>query len=397
RTILRNAARQLREWRDFKTLWKLQTFDRDREIDALIAEVTDLGALALEAEPDDWLGRRLLEISRPVSDAIRLETVRKRDYDALEAVLLRLPSGQRWRRKGFGGALGGVEREQVFARRDALHARLEKFRENAGANLAPELQRELRPMIELYENSKQRAGALDFLDLLLVARNLVRDHPEVRAALQRRYTHIFVDEFQDTDPLQAEIIVLLAADDPTEQDWRRVRPIPGKLFVVGDPKQSIYRFRRADVALYQEIKRQLVAAGGKLDYLTVSFRAVPALQASINAAFAPLMTTDGPTHPAYTPLQPSRDDVASQPALVALPVPAPYGDYGHVTDWKIEESLPEAVAAFARWLVHESGWTVTEREQPRKRGPLRPRPHFIFFCRLKSFCRDVTRPYLPPP
>jgi ATP-dependent exoDNAse (exonuclease V) beta subunit len=394
RAILRNAARQLREWRDFKTLWELQPFDRDREIDALIVEVTALGTLALEAEPDDWLARSLLEISRPVLEATRLEAVRKRDYDALEAVLLRLPSGQRWRRKGFGRALGGVEREQVFARRAALHARLEKFRENAGANLAPELQRELWPMIELYENGKQRAGALDFLDLLVVARNLVRDNPTVRAALQRRYTHIFVDEFQDTDPLQAEIIVLLAADDPTQQDWRRVRPIPGKLFVVGDPKQSIYRFRRADVALYQQVKRQLVEAGAKLDYLTVSFRAVPALQASINAAFAPLMSSDAPTHPAYTPLQPSRDDVASQPALIALPVPAPYGDYGGIVDFRIEESLPDAVAAFARWLVHESGWTVTEREEPGRRVPIRPRHICILFRRLNSRGRDVTRPYL---
>src|SRR5262249_60181647 len=124
---------------------------------------------------------------------------------------------------------------------------------------------------------------------------------------------------------------------------------------------------RADRALYQEINRQLVAAGGKLDYLTVSFRAVPALQASINAPFAPLMTTDGPTHPAYTPLQPSRDDIASQPALVALPVPAPYGDYGRVVEFRIDDSLPDAVAAFASWLVQESRWTVTEREEPGRR------------------------------
>src|SRR5215469_13998497 len=394
RTILRNAARQLLEWRDFDTLWELQPFDRDREIDQLIAEVTALGALGLEAEADDWLARSLIEISRPVSEAIRLEAVRRRDYDALEAVLLRLASGPHWRWRGFGGDVGGLEREQVFARRAALHARLEKFRENAGANLAPELQRELWPMIELYENSKQRAGALDFLDLLMVARDLVRDNPSVRAALQGRYTHIFVDEFQDTDPLQAEIIILLVADDPTQQDWRRIRPVPGKLFVVGDPKQSIYRFRRADVALYQQIKRQLVEAGAKLDYLTVSFRAMPALQASINAAFAPLMSSDGPTHPAYTPLQPSRDDVTSQPALVGLPVPAPYGDYGRVVDFRIDDSLPDAVAAFARWLVHESGWTVTEREEPGRRVPIRPRHICILFRRLNSWGRDVTRPYL---
>ena len=56
-----------------------------------------------------------------------------------------------------------------------------------------------------------------------------------------------MDEFQDTDPLQAELLLLLAADDPAERDWTAVRPVPGKLFIVGDPKQSIYRFRRADV------------------------------------------------------------------------------------------------------------------------------------------------------
>jgi len=97
----------------------------------------------------------------------------------------------------------------------------------------------------------KRAGVLDFMDLLLIARDLVRDRAAVRAELQHRMSHIFVDEFQDTDPLQAEILLLLAAADPAESDWRRARPLNGKLFIVGDPKQSIYRFRRADVALYR--------------------------------------------------------------------------------------------------------------------------------------------------
>ena len=102
---------------------------------------------------------------------------------------------------------------------------------------------------------KQCAGCLDFTDLLLRARDLVRDGAAVRADLQRRFTHLYVDEFQDTDPLQAELLLLLAADAPDVDDWRRVRPVPGKLFIVGDPKQSIYRFRRADVGLYEQVKR----------------------------------------------------------------------------------------------------------------------------------------------
>ena len=102
-----------------------------------------------------------------------------------------------------------------------------------------------------YEQLKQRAGALDFVDLLLRARDLLAKHRTVREAFQSRFAHLFVDEFQDTDPLQAEILLLLAADDPAESDWRRITPVPGKLFIVGDPKQAIYRFRRADVETYQ--------------------------------------------------------------------------------------------------------------------------------------------------
>jgi ATP-dependent helicase/nuclease subunit A len=394
RAIVRGAAQALLDWRDFDRPWQGFPFDRDREIDALVGETIALGELTRECEPGDWLARGISDIARPVAEAIRLEAVRGRDYDALEAVLLTLARGRRWDWKGFGGALGGVARDEIFRRRAELRARLERFRQDAGANLAALLREELRPLVAYYEDAKRRAGELDFLDLLLVARNLVRDNPGVRAALQQRFTHIFVDEFQDTDPLQAEIIMLLAADDPAESDWRKVRTVAGKLFIVGDPKQSIYRFRRADVALYQSVKARMLACGATLEHLTVSFRATPALQRMVNAAFAPLMEHESPTHPGYEPLSPIRPDCDSQPAVVALPVPAPYSDFGRVTEWSIEQSLPDAIAAFARWIVVESGWTVTEREAPEVRVAVRPRHICILFRRLNSFGRDVTRPYL---
>src|SRR6185503_251395 len=128
-------------------------------------------------------------------------------------------------------------REEIFAAHGRLLEALEDFARRADADLAALLQRELLVTVDAYEALKQRAGSLDFLDLLLRARDLVRDRPDVRAELQRRFTHLFVDEFQDTDPLQAEILVLLAAGDPQETNWRKVRPVPGKLFIVGDPKQ----------------------------------------------------------------------------------------------------------------------------------------------------------------
>src|SRR5205085_3994081 len=115
--------------------------------------------------------------------------------------------------------------------------------------------------------------------------------------------YVFVDEFQDTDPLQVEILLLLAAADPGEVDWRKIVPVPGKLFVVGDPKQSIYRFRRADVRLYEEVKSQLVTSGAEVLPLQTSFRARPGIQALVNTAFAPVMqgATDG-SQATYVPL-----------------------------------------------------------------------------------------------
>ena len=161
---------------------------------------------------------------------------------------------------------------------------------------------------------KREAGRLDFLDLLIKARDLIFSNESIRTELQHRFTHYFVDEFQDTDPLQAEILLLLAADDSSEADWRRVQPIPGKLFLVGDPKQSIYRFRRADVALYEQVKTSLIARGAELLHLTTSFRAVPSIQSFVNAAFAPAMAagSDG-SHAAYVPLQRARPEIAGRP------------------------------------------------------------------------------------
>ena len=395
RPLLIAAARALVEWRDFDAPWRYEPFDRDRAIDALAEEIEALGELATEGEPDDWMRKALEEIRRPIGEATRLESVRDRDYDALEDALLRLVRGNhgRWRWRGSGRGFGTLARADVIARRDALKRRLDEFRDLAGANLAPQLRDELWPVVAYYRAAKARAGRLDFLDLLLTARDLVRDQPALRAELQDRFSHIFIDEFQDTDPLQAEILLLLAADDPRADDWLAVRPRPGKLFIVGDPKQSIYRFRRADVALYQSVKRRLLERGAALEQLTVSFRATPEIQALVNAAFAPLMAAESPTQPAYAALEAYRADYPAQPAIVALPVPSPYGDYGRIVKWRIDESLPEAIAAFVKWLVGESGWTVTERESA-GREPIRPRHICILFRRFNSYGRDVTRPYV---
>ena len=125
---------------------------------------------------------------------------------------------------------------------------------------------ELRESSQRYEALKQPTGALDFVDLLLRARDLLRDDAEVRRDVPARFTHLFVDEFQDTDPLQAEISAPAPASPmPTASVGRLAagQPRPGKLFIVGDPKQSIYRFRRADVGTYREVCELLERRGAE--------------------------------------------------------------------------------------------------------------------------------------
>src|SRR5439155_8312425 len=160
--------------------------------------------------------------------------------------------------KGYARYNEDVRREDILTAHAALLTAVQTFVQQANADLAPLLQAELAESVAEYQKLKDRSGQLDFLDLLVRMRDLLINSESVRRHFQHRYTHIFVDEFQDTDPLQAEILVLLAADKPDVTDWRKVTPVAGKLFIVGDPKQAIYRFRRADVGTYDEVKKLLL-------------------------------------------------------------------------------------------------------------------------------------------
>lgn len=395
RQQLRNAANQLIEHRDFEAAWSRDPFDRDAEIDRVLAALEELGPLARDAaKPGDWLAKNLENIDRFTEENRLRELVRGRDHDALESELRSFARTRRngWHWRGRGAYSAEHDRGELIARRNSVKEDLDALLEAADADLAPCLREELRPVVEAYELLKQRAGVLDFLDLLLRARNLVRDHREVRAELQRRFDHFFVDEFQDTDPLQADLLLLLAGDDPDCASPAEVTPRPGKLFLVGDPKQAIYRFRRADVATYEATKQQLLARGAEVVHLTTSFRAVPSIQAAINAAFEPMMgsRTGDLTQAQYVPLQPSRSEASGQPSIVAMPAPRPYGDFGTIVQWRIDDSLPGAVGGFVDWLIRESGWTV---EEGGERVPVRARHVCLLFRRFKNFRDDVTRPY----
>ncbi len=170
--------------------------------------------------------------------------------------------------------------------------------------------------------ARRRAVTLNYNDLLQYAATLLRDNLEVRAALQDKYRWLFVDEFQDTDPIQAEVILLLAGAPSAERDWTRVPLRPGALFVVGDPKQSIYRFRRADIDIYQRVRQRIEATGGQVATLTACFRSVAALCDWANAAFGKLFPTEPTPHqPGFAGLQAARGESGPAFGVRAIEIP----------------------------------------------------------------------------
>ena len=187
-----------------------------------------------------------------------------------------------------------------------------RFREEIGwpfqiaVRCAPALTvlKNLRQSFALRYTAQRKAeGVASFDDLLVWARDLLRDDATARLRFQDLYTHILIDEFQDTDPLQAEIAFYLAAMPDANidgQPWHTVPLTPGKLFIVGDSKQSIYRFRRADIGV-----THLVRESGQLRPLTLTEnrRSQKPVLDWVNAVFSQIMTEETGLQAEYVPLQ----------------------------------------------------------------------------------------------
>ncbi len=212
--------------------------------------------------------------------------------------------------------------------------------------------------VRVLQSAQERRadGRLEFHDLLVLARNLLRDNAEVRATLQQRYRRLLLDEFQDTDPIQIEIAVRIAGGAAASQpDWEDVVVPPGSLFVVGDPKQSIYRFRRADIAMYLRAQRVL---GGEVA-LTTNFRTVAPILDWVNAVFGELIQGRPEMQPDYQALGHARGV-----PTVGEPVTILGGD-AHPDGIRADGLRGLEAEDVARSIVRSlaEGWT-TEVEEP---------------------------------
>ncbi|MEV0289997.1 UvrD-helicase domain-containing protein [Kribbella sp. NPDC050820] len=166
---------------------------------------------------------------------------------------------------------------------------------------------------------RRAEGRLEFHDLLVLARDLLRRDASVRSALQERFERLLLDEFQDTDPIQIELAVRIAGGaEASAEDWRDVEVPEGRLFVVGDPKQSIYRFRRANIATYLTAQDLL----GETVALTTNFRTVSPVLDWINAVFGSLIQPQEAAQPSYQALAPHRAGPSADSPRVPSPQPA---------------------------------------------------------------------------
>jgi ATP-dependent helicase/nuclease subunit A len=357
-TDLEAAAWSLAEWRDHAAPWEKREIARETRIAELLRQARCMAEM--------WPGNEAGWARRVLADIVeRLERAQAAgvfDLDDAESEIAsirqRLRNARLSKRTPAGQAWAEFQDAVKF------------FAQDADADLASHLRDELWDVVEAYQDAKRESGYLDFTDLLLYARDLLR-HEGARRELQARYDRVFVDEFQDTDPLQAEILTTLAS--------------PDKLFVVGDPKQSIYRFRRADPRVYFDVRERLLSAGAEERRLGKSYRSTGPIQAFVNAAFERVI-------PNYLPLSGGPPGPENQPSIVALPMPRPY-EGEQIKANAILECSPSTVAAFIQWLLKSSGWTVRE-DKTGTRRPIKAEDICILFRRFTNNRKDLTQDYV---
>ncbi len=209
----------------------------------------------------------------------------------------------------------------------------------------------VREVLGRLERELRARGLSSFSDLLRDAHRCLALHPSIAAGERRALRQLLVDEFQDTDAVQCEIVRLLGLGAEER---------PG-LFVVGDPKQSIYAWRNADLASYDAFKELLTRSGGEVLPLTRNFRSVPAILEEVGRVLAPLMLEQPGLQPAFVPLEPTVGKSGREPAGVEYWVSWPRDPASDELFTDVKQRAQSSYAAEARAIaadlhrLHEAG------------------------------------------
>ncbi|MBU1207446.1 MAG: UvrD-helicase domain-containing protein [Proteobacteria bacterium] len=329
-----------------------------------IKEALKLARDCQQVEDKGWQNIQALKEKVPELEGASRE--RKEILILRELVIKGAGNKQNWKPPSSCDA-----QKRIFAE---LAEELEELKRAICAETMTDLVEWLRGFLKAIAEEKAQRGVLDFQDLLLLARNLLRDDREVRRYFQEKFLYILVDEFQDTDPLQVEVVFFLAEDHARAETWEEVEVSPGKLFLVGDPKQSIYRFRRADIETYEKAREQLTKKRESLK-IVQNFRTVPSIISWINRVFEPLIrpSDQGYFQPAYIPLvahEERKESVKNQPGVILL-VPPPGFDPEEASAPFVRQKEAQSIAALLEVMAggkSRNQWMICDK----KKGDIRP-------------------------
>ena len=266
--------------------------------------------------------------------------------------------------RSAGGAKGkwSVDPSDVKDRIDDVSDAVSAVLDAVSTGVLDQLMRLTATEVVNAASERKQNGGLEFHDLLVLARQVLRDKSEVRQALHDRYRHVLLDEFQDTDPIQVELASLIAAT-PTDEPpgrWQDHVVEGGRVFFVGDPKQSIYRFRRADIKLFLEARDTFSATDAGAVRLDTNFRTVPPIIAWVNGLFSAAMPEEvAAAQPRYEPLHAGREMISGadhRPLVLGGEHPDPdvkAGPLRLAEAADVAAIINEIVAGPERWPVED--------------------------------------------
>lgn len=241
--------------------------------------------------------------------------------------------------------------------KDGLLKDLENLKYNASVTF-------LTKCIDIVEKEMHDSGVLTFFDGLYYLRNTLREDAENGGKLinyiNSRHSYFLIDEFQDTNPIQAEIFFYLSSKSPVSK-WYECKPSAGSLFIVGDPKQSIYRFNDADVASYLRVKNLFKA--DEILELTQNFRTKRGVINYFNAVFKEMLQEDTENH--------------NQSKFEEIPLPNDVPDeFQGMFKYSIADANedPGELAEIVKKLVNNDHYQIRSKDEEDEDGnaPLRP-------------------------
>ena len=327
------------------------------EIDIDVSRLcSDMDAVVREAhrcrDANDGMAKKLVELEEH-SLALRAAVDEEEVIRLLRSESLKFNVGRTGNKTKWMGSL-----EEVRSRVDAIGEARERLALDVTRMCLERMAHELARFTVDAAEERQREGRLEFHDLLVLAREVLRDPehgPRVRADLRERYQRILLDEFQDTDPIQVELAVLLASSDDgaSGRSWPDIDVDPGRLFFVGDPKQSIYRFRRADISVFLTAQESLVDRPRRL---TKNFRTGAPIVEWVNRTFGAIIHAEPGSQPEYVDLEAIRPAPPTGPPVLFLGEGI-HADKPNADALRDREATD--VAAAIRAAV-DDGWTIEE-------------------------------------